>query len=458
MSDLSKKDLERFAALHALALQGATPGEREAARAKLEQWLERHDLSWGDVPELAALAAREALAAKEAAAAEQRRKSPEGPAPFTKKFSALDQARGLLEMYLDLREHEHVAVALWCLHTHVYDRFTHTPRLALMSPSNGCGKSTAFNVIAQLSARAEIIGNVTAAGLFRLTAGGNTLLLDEGDNLGLLSNPILRSVITSGHEPGRPIVRTINGETTRFEVFAPMALAAIGNFPVPIMKRAIVVHMRRPLPSVIAKLKKFTAATRLDHTWAAIVKWAERVKLDLDPPLPPGINSRVADNWRPLISIADSFSKEWGALARKSALAFQSTYTDEDIAILLLYDIRSILNRQSLDFISSEGLLLNLLAVEDSWTWSAYRGIGDDLAARKLTTGEISRLLRPFHITPKSIWAPGPRLPGDSSFKGYRRAWFEDAWSRYCPDPPDPQPSPPTQPQQVTELVKEPWE
>ena len=200
------------------------------------------------------------------------------------------------------------------------------------------------------------------------------------------------------------------------------------------MRRAVIISMAPPLPGVAVKLKKFNAATRFDGTWLAITDWAESAQLDLDPALPPGTINRIADNWRPLISIADSFSPEWGALARKSALTFQSL-TNASVAILLLYDIRSIFNKNGVDLIGSESLVRNLTELEDSWTWSAYQGVGDDKASRKLTTGEVSRLLRPFGITPKSIWAAGPRLAGASSFKGYRRAWFEDTWARYCPEP-----------------------
>ena len=81
--------------------------------------------------------------------------------------AALDQAYRILKEYVDMKEHEHIAVALWCLHTHVFDRFTHTPRLALMSPEPGGGKSTTFDIINQFCARSEISGNITGPSLFR---------------------------------------------------------------------------------------------------------------------------------------------------------------------------------------------------------------------------------------------------------------------------------------------------
>jgi hypothetical protein len=49
---------------------------------------------------------------------------------------------------------------------------------------------------------------------------------------------------------------------------------------------------------------------------------------------------------------------------------------------------------------------------------------------RKLTQGELARLLRPLGIRPKTIW-PAQRS-GDKSRRGYGRARFAAAWRAYC--------------------------
>ena len=46
----------------------------------------------------------------------------------------LDLVCHMLMRYLHLTPHQYVALALWIIHTHVFDRFTVTPRLALRSP------------------------------------------------------------------------------------------------------------------------------------------------------------------------------------------------------------------------------------------------------------------------------------------------------------------------------------
>jgi hypothetical protein len=67
----------------------------------------------------------------------------------------------------------------------------------------------------------------------------------------------------------------------------------------------------------------------------------------------------------------------------------------------------------------------------DDAGWSEWRGIHDDKQPRRLSQGELARLLRLFHIHPRSI-RPLPRT--GRSAKGYHRHQFEAAWRAYCGD------------------------
>ena len=76
--------------------------------------------------------------------------------------------------------------------------------------------------------------NITAASIYHLLGTREyTLLLDEGDNLGLFSNHVLRSVFNAGHRRGGSITRFISGRPRKYSVFAPLATAAIGTLPLP---------------------------------------------------------------------------------------------------------------------------------------------------------------------------------------------------------------------------------
>ena len=160
-------------------------------------------------------------------------------------------------------------------------------------------------------------------------------------------------------------------------------------------------------------------------------RWARsKPKLNLNPDLPKEMKNRVADNWRPLIAIADSLGPAWAQAAREAAITFAHAYHDEDAGVVLLSDIRDIFNRTAADRMASVVLIKALLEIEESG-WSEYRGVRDDQTPRKLSQGEMARLLQPFGIRPRPIWPPAKRHKG-SSRRGYYRAQFESAWARYC--------------------------
>ena len=171
----------------------------------------------------------------------------------------------------------------------------------------------------------------------------------------------------------------------------------------------------------------------VDVVYRFVLEWARsKPELNLNPDLPKELKNRVADNWRPLIAIADSLGSAWGQAAREAAVTFAHAYHDEDAGVVLLSDIRDIFNQTAADRMASEVLVKALLEIEESG-WSEYRGPRDDQTPRKLSQGEMARLLRPFGIRPRSVWPRGKRPKGDTSRKGYYRTQFERAWARYCP-------------------------
>ena len=394
-------------------------GERETTRAIIDEILRKHRMTWNDLIELVQAGTAENNTDEGAA--------PSGETTGTN-VSALDVTHYVLQDYLEVSPHEYVAIALWCLHTHVYDRFIVTPRLALVSPVRGCGKTTALALLALLSARGRKDDGITAAAIFRLIDSGHpTLLLDEADNLGFDRNGPLRSVVNSGHQKGGSHTRVIKDAPRRFSTFAPLAIATIGALPLPIMHRSLVIHMSR----ATRKLRRLDETDQaINVAYGMIRTWAHDVQLNHDPELPTELRNRPADNWRPLISIADSFGPAWGAKAREAAVHFSQTHRDEDAAVILLNDIRDVFNRLNVDRLHSVTLVADLIGMDDA-LWADWRGLRDDQQPRFLSQGELARLLAPFGIRPRTIW-PQRRKQGTRSRKGYLRSQFTKAWQSYC--------------------------
>ena len=337
-----------------------------------------------------------------------------------------------------------MAIALWILHCWVFDRFAVTPRLALLSPVRGCGKTVTLSLIELLIPEGSRTDNTTAAAIYscaRPTAP-HCPLVDEADGLDLPRNNVLRSLFNSGHRRGGSINRFVGGRPQRYRTFAPLAVAAIGMLPLPLLHRSVVINMQRSS----AQLRRLDEADPVFHlAREGISKWAANCTLAPDPEMPPALRNRAADNWRVLLSIADDLGH--GEAARSAAVTLCANRPDEDPGVTLLRDIRTVFQARGVDRITSLALVEALLGLDDG-LWNEWRGPSDDRQPRKLTQGELSRLLRPFGIRPKTIWPVRRRL-GDKSSRGYLRSQFEAAWGSYCP-PADT----PTQPSKVIKLQR----
>jgi hypothetical protein len=346
-----------------------------------------------------------------------------------------DLVEGMLRRYVQLKDHESVAVSLWVVHTHVYRHFAFTPRLALTSPTSDCGKTTLMLMLEALCANPQKSDDVTPGALFRLIDSGvTTLLCDEIDNADLANNRTFRAIANGGHRRGGSIVRTIDGRPRSFSTFAPMALAAIGtvSLPLPLRRRSISIHMERAdEASDLTRFDEILDKPAFDIVHRLVSLWANEAMLAPDPAMPKGLHGRAADNWRVLFSIADAYGEGWGERARLAALIMARGYRDEDILVTLLRHIREIFEGHLIDRIASAALVGALLDLEDA-PWTEWRGVKDDQPPRRLTQATLASLLKAFHIRPRSIWPTG-RTADTKSRKGYHRADFEASWQAYCP-------------------------
>ena len=185
--------------------------ERENARRKIDDILVRNKWTWNDLPEL--------LRAGPSEPEDNHPNDDYAPNPH---LNPLDLVHYILQQYVALTPHEYVAVALWVVHTHVYDRFMITPRLAVTSPVRGCGKTILLSIISSLAARVLKTDGITPAAIYRLVdAERRTLLVDEADNLGLDSIGPLRAVLNSGHRKGGSITRFVGDRTRQFSNLRP---------------------------------------------------------------------------------------------------------------------------------------------------------------------------------------------------------------------------------------------
>jgi hypothetical protein len=139
------------------------------------------------------------------------------------------------------------------------------------------------------------------------------------------------------------------------------------------------------------------------------------------PALPAGFANRLADNWRPLLALADEAGGPWPKRAREAAAAIGEP-PDADLGTALLADVREVLGDDS--HIYTGALVEGLLALAER-PWSGLRrGKGIDAAW-------LARTLDPFELRSERI------RNGDARQRGYTREALEPVFARYLhPLPP----------------------
>lgn len=324
------------------------------------------------------------------------------------------------------------AVTLWAAHCHALDAFESTPRLALLSPEKGSGKTRTLEVLDLLVPTPMHTVNMSAAALFRQVADKQpTLLMDECDTyLGWKvaeKHEELRGLVNAGHRRGAVAyrVRKESLKVDEFPAFAAAALAGIGDLPDTIIDRSIVVRMkRRALSEKIVPFRHREAWPEGDALRARLATWTEK-RLDqlkaARPELPAGIVDRAADVWEPLFVIATEAGADWLDKARAAAVEINAerAAADPSLGVQLLRDLHAIFEPQDEDNLASTVLVEKLCELEES-PWGDLRG-------RPLDARGLARRLRAFEIRPHPVRTPG-RVA-----KGYNITDFFDAWQRYLP-------------------------
>jgi hypothetical protein len=331
-----------------------------------------------------------------------------------------------------------LVMALWVIHTYVFEAARYTPYVYIKSPTRGCGKSRLLDVLALLVARPILAADTTVAALFRsIEEPKPTLLLDEQDGLRRgtrESGEEMRKILNAGFQRGRTVRRCVavgrNQQVVAFDVFCPKALAGIGDLPDTVMDRAFIVELERKRSS--------EPVQRLDRTAEALaaplrdlnVRWAEANVSRLEgaaPPLPDELDDRAQDIAEPLLAIADLAGGLRPREAREAIVGLRraAQAQDGDRRVDLLGDIRGVFEAagEERQFFTSSELVEELIQDESSVWREARRG-------EPITPTWLAYQLKHFHIRPH------PRKVAGVQARGYTRTQFTEDFERYLPAEP----------------------
>ncbi|MFG3474207.1 DUF3631 domain-containing protein [Streptomyces sp. NPDC047980] len=351
----------------------------------------------------------------------------------------LDDLHAAIGRYVVLPSEEALtAVTLWVAASHIQPALQHAPRLAVVGPTKGCGKSRVLDVLHETVSRPMMTVNTSPAVVFWIIGEDPpTLLVDEADTIfgpKAGDKEDLRGLLNAGHQRNRPAWRISGPEhkPTAFPTFAMAALAGIGDLPDTIMDRAVVLRMQKRKPGEkVAPFRSRHSVPELNALRDRLAAWLTPLRGTahrLVPPMP--VEDRAADTWEPLVIVADLAGGHWPAQARAACLAMTRTELVQDeqttLKTRLLRDIRRAFEQHGdTEALRSHDLLAALIQDAEA-PWAEY-------GTKGLNAYHLANLLRDFGIGPANH-----RFENGKQAKAYARNQFLDAWARYCPDPAQP--------------------
>ena len=329
--------------------------------------------------------------------------------------------------YLVLPKGAKEALALWTLHSYLFDATHISPILGLLSPQKRCGKTTLLSVLRVLVHRPLPASNISPAAVFRtIEQSAPTLLVDELDTF-IGKNEELRGVLNSGHTRTLAfVIRTVGEEhePRQFSTWCPKVVALIGKLPDTMQDRTIVIPMQRRKRDEPVKRWREDRVDTLQDLPRKCLRWAHDHLSALrarDPDVPETLHDRAADNWRPLLAIADEMGEACGKTAREALAAIEDIrQVEEDSAgINLLADMQKLFVGQQIDCILSRDLA-PALARLDERPWQTWH------KDKPITPQDIATLLAPFGIKSKEL-----RNDKQQKGMGYQLSALEGIFARY---------------------------
>jgi putative DNA primase/helicase len=328
--------------------------------------------------------------------------------------------------YLVLSDAAADVIALWVMHTWIVNAFTMSPRLAIVSPTKGCGKTTLLRLLNHIARRAKRAGSISPSALFRAVEQFQpTVLLDETEKY-IEHGSDLHALLNEGHCKGGSVWRVLGEkklELREFSIFGAVAFARNGRLPDDLEQRSIVIEMqRRRADEKLAELRDDRSES-LRQIARMCARWADDCAgsvADADPDIE--MINRNRDNWRPLFVIADVIGSDWPERIREAA-AVLAPRESETIGIMLLADLKGLFEQRSADRLAS-GEICDALAAMEGRPWAEWKA-SKVASPKPITKNQLAQLLKPFHIVSDSV-----RI-GDHTPKGYYLHQFTEAFDRY---------------------------
>lgn len=134
--------------------------------------------------------------------------------------------------------------------------------------------------------------------------------------------------------------------------------------------------------------------------------------------------NRLADKWTPLFGIAKIAGGDWPEKVKK-ALYGHADLSEPSKALELLQDVKKIVPFNGHIFTEN---LIDKLCVLDDAPWAEYNFKGWNADEKRISSRQLSYLLKKYGLKPKTVKIAGVSL------KGYKSDNLQRAFKRYIPN------------------------
>lgn len=356
--------------------------------------------------------------------------------PYTNPVNGADlivELENVFKRYVVLSEHAETALSLWTLASYLPykadGKIKYAPRVMIISPTRGCGKSVLLSLLSCVCERPLTTGNISSAALYRIIESNKPLtpLIDEYDSHAKGSAD-MANILNNGFMRGYPVIKCSDNKGFSpeiFDCFTPVAVAGISkrSFEPTTIDRSIIIQMRRK------RIHEHIESMPDEDIFSELRQKCAKFIQDFDPGIVKDIKYNIAlhnrrlDVWGMLLGIAKSISEDYYNKALKAAIHLSKENDDDmdsaDISVQLLSHIRELFMTTNKEKLTSEDICNGLKERED-WPWAemGYRETA-------ITPTKLSALLRDFKIKPHNIRTL------DSVKKGYIKTDFLRAWESY---------------------------
>jgi uncharacterized protein DUF3631 len=221
----------------------------------------------------------------------------------------LDRWVAWIRQWVVLTDGQAYTVALWAMHTWVYEHFAASPFLCIVASTKRSGKTTLLKICRALSRAGLEMPTVRVLSMAReieAADGKISMFWDECEKLRHGTLDETRSVFAASYVRGA--FHSANGE--RFRIYSPKAFALIGDVQDVLRDRSIVIDLMRGKPARSFTLNREAAEAQAVELSDEFMGWFAAHKIERIPIFDPEWleSSRDREIWSPIFSLAKLLS------------------------------------------------------------------------------------------------------------------------------------------------------